>query len=207
MRQEITCVALEMTTVCDRACPDCCANINRGEREAHHHNWAYFMHAAKFIRGIHRIHLTGGEPTTHPYFAEYVPRFKALFGCTLLTLQTDCFKTEQYAETLKCFDHIYPSRYDARNAGAADLIRIKFPSTEFAGEHVSRSRRGSGAVCFRGESDTVAYADGLFHGCCVSPGIPGAATLEPCEDWREKILGVQLPCSDCFFSPGEDGTP
>ncbi len=28
-RQTITCVALEMTTVCDRACPECCANINR----------------------------------------------------------------------------------------------------------------------------------------------------------------------------------
>ncbi len=207
MRQPITCVALEMTTVCDRACPDCCANINRGERDAVHHPWEYFERAASFIYGIHRVHLTGGEPTTHPRFAEFVPRFRALFGCTLLTLQTDGFKTVAYHEVLREFDHIYPSRYDARNADAVGLIQVSFPSTEWAGEHAPRSRRGSGAVCFRGESDTVAYADGRFHGCCVSPGIPGAQTLEPCEDWRDKITAVPLPCSDCFFSPGPDGSP
>ncbi len=207
MRQPITCVALEMTTVCDRACPDCCANINRGERDAVHHPWEYFERAASFIYGINRVHLTGGEPTTHPRFAEFVPRFRALFGCTLLTLQTDGFKAVKYHETLKHFDKIYPSLYDDRNLGAVQFIQLRFKSSTWQGEHTPRSRRGSGAVCFRGQSDTVAYADGRFHGCCVSPGIPGAQTLEPCADWRDKITAVALPCSDCFFSPGPDGTP
>lgn len=166
-----------------------------------HHPWEYFERAASYIYGIHRVHVTGGEPTTHPKFAEFIPHFRSLFGCSVLTLQTDGFKTIQHHETLKHFDHIYPSLYDDRNRGAVGIIQISFPSTEWAGEFTPRSRRGSGAVCFRGLSDTVSYADGLFHGCCVSPGIPGAQTLEPCRDWRDKILGLPLPCGDCFFSP------
>ena len=201
--REINCVALEMTTACDRACPDCCANINRGERKAVHHDWEYFERAASFLYGVHRIHVTGGEPTTHPQFAEFIPKFRKLFGCTLLTLQTDGFGVEKYLAVLSHFDHIYPSRYDERNAPAADLVKLRFPgsSTEWSGAFTPRSQRGSGAVCFRGLSDTVAYADGVLHGCCVSPGIPGAQTLKPDADWKRKIVEVPLPCKDCFFSP------
>lgn len=208
MMRDIQCVALELTTCCDRACPDCCANINRGERPAVHHSWEYFERAATFLRGIHRLHLTGGEPTTHPQFAEFVPQFRDLFGCKTMTLQTDGFGLrrwgrEKYLELLKHFDFVYPSRYDERNAEAADLVRIEMPgkTSEWSGPFTPRSRRGSGAVCFRGLSDTVAYADGQLHGCCVSPGIVGAQTLEPCADWRDKIQAVPLPCGDCFFSP------
>jgi hypothetical protein len=203
MSRNITCIALDLTTVCDRACQDCCCNINTGERPAAHHDWAYFERAAQHICGVERVHVTGGEPTTHPHFAEFVPRFKSLFDCQTLTLQTDGFKAQHYADTLKHFNHVYVSRYDERNARAADFVRINYPSTEWSGAFTPRAHRGSGKPCARGFSETVAYADGRLFGCCVAPGIPGAASLEPCADWRDKIEAVPLPCGDCWFSPVE----
>ncbi len=197
MPRIITCVAVDLTTHCDRRCPDCCANI--GQRPTVHHDWPYFERLASFIYGIERVHITGGEPTVHPKFAEFVPKFKALFGCRFLTLQTDAFRTDRYRDVLKHFDHIYASRYDAANTGAVDVL-VSLGATTWEGAFTPRSRRGSGKVCGRGLSETVAYADGRFFGCCVGPGIPEAQSLEPTADWLSRVESLPLPCSDCWFS-------
>lgn len=199
MDREITCVAIDLTTHCDRRCPDCCCGIGIN-RKLQHHPWEYFEHAAQFIRGIERVHITGGEPTIHPHFAEFVPKLKALFGCQTLTLQTDAFRTERNHEVLHHFDHIYASRYDAKNTKAVDLLVSEFGATTWEGEFTPRSRRGSGAGCARGRSETAAYADGLFFGCCVAPGVDGAAGMEPSINWKERIVAEPLPCKDCWFS-------
>lgn len=196
--REISCVALDLTTHCDRRCPDCCANI--GQRPTVHHDWAYFERAAEFLYGIERIHVTGGEPTVHPQFAEFVPKFKDLFGCKTLTLQTDAFRTDRYRDVLPHFDHIYASRYDERNTRAVDVLVSDFGATTWEGEFTPRSRRGGGGVCGRGTSETVAYADGKLFGCCVGPGIPDAPSLEPSRDWLSQIESLPLPCGDCWFS-------
>ena len=169
-----------------------------------HHRWEYFTHAATFIRGtgIQRIHVTGGEPTTHPQFAEFIPKFKELFGVPILTLQTDGFKTGFFKEVLTNFDHIYASRYDERNAKSVDVLVSDFNATVWSGAFTPRSQIGPGGVCQRGKSETVAYADGKFWPCCVAPGIVGAPYLEPCVDWKTKIEAEQVPlaCKDCWFS-------
>lgn len=200
MTRNITCVSIDLTTHCDRRCPDCCCGIGIN-RTLQHHPWDYFVRAAEHLRGIERIHVTGGEPTVHPQFAEFIPQFRELFGCKTLTLQTDGFRAERYADVLRHFDHVYASRYDERNAGAIDFIQLNYPTTEWQGEHTPRSRRGSGKPCGRGTSETVAFSDGRLFGCCVAPGIAGAESMEPCADWRERIEQVPLPCGDCFFSP------
>lgn len=202
MTRDITCVALDLTTVCDRACPDCCCGINMGLRPAVHHDVEYFERAAQVIRGngIERLHVTGGEPTTHPQFAAIVPRLKEMFGVQRLTLQTDAFATGRHAETLKHFDHIYASRYGEKNRRAVDVLVSEFGATTWDGEFTPRTRRGSGKPCARGTSETVAFADGKFWPCCVAPGIPGATSLSACQDWRGLIESVPLACSDCWFS-------
>ena len=197
--REITCVSLDLTTHCDRRCPDCCCGIGIN-RKLQHHSWEYFENAAQFIHGIERIHLTGGEPTVHPQFAEFVPKLRALFGCKTLTLQTDGHGAKRYAETLAHFDHIYASRYDTNHADI-DFIGGRFITTEWAGAFTPRSQRGSGKPCQRGFSETVAYADGRMFGCCVAPGIDGAQSISLCADWKEKIEAVPLPCKECMFSP------
>lgn len=198
--REISCVAIDLTTHCDRRCPDCCCGIGIN-RKLQHHPWEYFEHAAQFIHGIERLHVTGGEPTIHPQFAEFVPRLRDLFGCKTLTMQTDCFRTERYADTLAHFDHIYVSEYDERNRPAAALVQLNHPSTKWAGEFTPRSQRGSGKPCARGFSETVAYADGKLYGCCVAPGVDGAVGMEPTKDWKARIVNEPLPCEQCWFSP------
>lgn len=196
MSRSISCVAIDFTTHCDRRCVDCCANI--GQRPAVHHDWSYFEQASEFIHGIDRVHITGGEPTIHPKFAEFVPKLRSLFGCRLLTLQTDAFRVDR--DVLRHFDHIYASRYDERNTHSVDVLVGEFGATTWEGKFTPRSRRGGGGVCARGMCETVAYAGGKFYGCCVGPGIPGAPTLEPTNDWIRKIESLQLPCADCWFS-------
>lgn len=175
-----------------------------GLRKSVHHDWAYFQRAASVLYGIERVHVTGGEPTTHPQFAEFVPRFRELFGCRLLTLQTDGFGAIKHRETLKHFDWIVGSLYDQRNEPLINTLIAEHADTlvfDGRGAFVPRSRRGSGQQCERGTSEAIAYADGRIWPCVVGPGIPGAASLEPTADWRQRLDGAPLPCSDCWFSP------
>lgn len=88
MPRNITCVQLDITTHCDRRCPDCCCGIGIN-RKLQHHPWEYFERVAPYLREIDRVDLFGGEPTVHPKFRQFVPRFKELFGCRLLTMTTD----------------------------------------------------------------------------------------------------------------------
>lgn len=206
---------MDLTTHCDRRCPDCCAGIGIN-RVLQHHPWGYFVEAARFLKGIYRVNLTGGEPTTHPRFREFAPRFKRLFECEVLTMSTDCLGLKAYAATIAvCFDGLDVSLYDSRSDDSAAALATVDQFRKFAGlapmpvnvydarvsAHVSRDRRGSGDLCFRGESDTVAYADGKLYGCCVAPGIQGSEGIDLTADWRERILEARLPCRECWFSP------
>jgi hypothetical protein len=202
MRQ-IRTVAFDLTTVCNRSCTECCAAINMGKRPAAHHDMTYIERAAAELHGIERLHVTGGEPLTHPHFDEIAPRLRGLFGCQELTIQTNAFQVEKHAEALKHFDHVYPSNY-GDNAAQVQFIKENVPAvTEWPlGEagFTARSTRGSGKPCFRGESDTVAYAGGKLYGCCVAPGVDGAQGIDVTPDWRERVALAPLPCGDCWFS-------
>ena len=200
--REIACVALDITTVCDRACPDCCCGINMGIRPARHHPWEYFVNAARFLYGIDRIDVFGGEPTTHPRFAEFIPKFRELFGCRILSMTTDGFKVIQYAETLKHFDFIQASWYDARQDRAMVFLKANFDTRIYADHPVftPRSYVGGGFPCVRAYGVTVSYADGKIWPCTPGPGLPRAIGIEPTLDWKERILEVPMPCATCMFS-------
>lgn len=178
-----------------------------GLRPAKHHPWEYFVALAPYIRGIERVNLTGGEPTLHPQFAEFVPKFRDLFQCSRLTLSTDGFRVLRYRDIIeKHFDEVHLSDYGTRPAELAHLrervaLLSIYPAGEDAQNFTDRARRGSGAPCERGFSETVAFADGMFWPCCVSPGLEGTRGLVPCLDWRERVQEIDLGCSNCFFSP------
>lgn len=210
MSRQISCVSVEICTTCDRSCDSCCCATNgRSFRKPVQHDWDYFKRLAPFIYGIDRVNLTGGEPTGHEYFVDFVPRFRSLFGCQRLTLSTDGFRVERYRNLIAAhFDEVHFSDYETRPGARAALVQIGVPLSVYqAGHNASnftpRSHRGSGRPCERGFSETVAFADGKFYPCCVGPGIEGALALEPCIDWRERIVDVPLPCGDCWFSPEE----
>ncbi len=203
-------VNLELTTVCNLACPECAAGINMGLRKHVHHPWEYFVEASKWLYGIHTVVVIGGEPTSHPKFAEFVPKFRELFGCEELILWTNGFKVPQYTDLIKkVFDAVYVSLYDEINApwnkrpntDLVTFVKNTFTNSTMELAHTPRSSRGGGGVCERGIHGPIAYADGLIHGCCVSPGLPEGKGIVPSENWRTEVLALELPCKECCFSP------
>jgi len=190
-------VSVDLTTACNRDCPECCCDIPR--RESVHHPWEYFERLAPYIYGVNRVHVVGGEPTAHPQFGEFIPRFRELFGCQELTIYTNGFRVRENPTAMRCFDTVYASRYEDNGPEIEWLVNA-FGAQISNGEHVSRSRRGDGGPCHRGLRDAATYADGRMFPCCVGPGIPGAESIELSDDWRTKLSGVPLPCGECWFS-------
>ncbi len=211
MNRSITAVNLDLCTTCDRACLDCCCRTNNrvGARPKVQHPWEYFEAVAPFIQGMSQIAITGGEPTSHEYFAEFAPRFRSLFNCAKLVLITDGFRVDRYRDIIAhSFDEVHFSDYETKPLARESLVRIGLPLFVYpaglnASNFTPRSRRGSGKPCGRGLSGTVAFADGKFWPCCVSPGLDGTDGILPCPDWRDKVQAVDMGCSSCFFSPEE----
>ncbi len=207
--REITCIAMDITTHCDRRCPDCCCGIGIS-RKLQHHGEEYFMNAAWWFRDIPRLHITGGEPTLHPEFRELIPMLREFFNPERMTLQTNGFRLEQFQKTIKeNFDTVFYTEYGDKPSTTQTLTQLGVPYSVYeaggpsAPNFTPRTRRGSGKPCERGFSDTVAYCDGKLYPCCVGPGVEGAVGIEPTENWKEEILKVPLPCENCFFSPEE----
>ncbi len=205
-------VNLDLTTHCNLRCANCCAAVGLG-RKLQHHPWEYFEEAAKVLYGAERINLSGGEPTFHPQFGEFVPKLKALFGCRVLAMVTDGWGVTKHFDVIKaCFDEIDFSYYHT-NPGAKATIQYHMPEIKLrifdAGPNASnftpRSQRGPGGPCERHwkRSGTIAYADGRIFGCCVAPGIEGAASASPSDlvSISEIALHVpEPPCRDCWWS-------
>lgn len=195
----IDAVSLDLTTACNRKCSECCCNIPN--RQAKHYSWDELENLARKIHGVKRIHLSGGEPTSHPQFGEFVPKLKLLFGCELLTIWTNGFSARENAAVFGCFDTIYVTRYEDNHEVVEWLVNNYGAIVGDGSAHVNRAHRGGGLVCVRGRSSAVAVSiDGRMFPCCVGPGIPGAESMVPCDGWETKILDVPLPCGECWFS-------
>jgi hypothetical protein len=188
-------------------------------KDKHFYDWAYILHAAELFHGIERIHLTGGEPSMHPHFNEWVPILKNIFHCKKLTIETNGFGLEKYGPTyFTGFDEIYFSHYKENfYPGFKDNLHIINTFENYVADwwpcydnikvhvgeitHMDRSARPGTKMCDRGTSETVAYVDGKIYPCCIGSGLDTKIYLDnPGADWREKILEIHPPCHDCFFA-------
>ena len=207
-------VNLLVTTHCNRACPDCCCGMPRHVLgPPQHYPWGYFTHAATFLRGLETLTITGGEATLHPQFGRILREFDGLFepinlelmtnGCDLLRYRADWDQSHVTRIMITDFDG------DARSHAAIAAVRAWDPArlAVYPSAHVDVTRRGSGRPC--GRRAIAAYAAGRLWPCCVSPGIPGAASMDPARDWRTALERVPLACADCCFSPSasEEAAP
>lgn len=204
-------VNLEITTRCNLRCPECSAGIGIN-RVLQDHPWEYFVEAAKWIYGVDSLVCIGGEATMHSKFAEFIPKFRELFGCREMVLWTNGFLVERYADIIRDnFDAVYASLYDQRtapwnkrpNGQLVQFVKSSFEHLTMEEPHIPRSRRGSGGLCERGIHGPVTYADGKLYGCCVAMGLDEGIGVVPSANWREEILQTPLPCHSCCFSPAE----
>jgi len=167
----------------------------------------YFEEAAKWIKGTQRIHITGGEPTCHPQFAEIVPLLRGIFECETLTLGTNGYRVAQYEDLIvETFDYIQFTDYEDRREALDSISRRMRVDSKHEGPNgalfLPRAANGGGKPCSRAcwRSLGCVYADGKFWGCCVAPGLADALPLEPSADWNDRLLAAPLPCSTCFLS-------
>lgn len=155
-----------------------------------------------------------GEPICHPQFGEFVSRFRTLFGCSVLSLETNCFQIQKYSEAVRCFDYIRIGVYPENTEAVAWLrghhgdIRVnntgkcvETADPVDAVGHVSRARRGSGGLCNLESREHVLYSDGKFWPCRLGPVVEGMIGIPPSHDWKREISLLPIPCGNCFFSP------
>ena len=206
MRIDIHYVNLEITTFCDQRCPNCCSGIGIN-RVLQHHPWEYFKKAAKALHGIYGVNLTGGEPTFHPQFAEFLPKFKALFGCRQLTMNTNGWGVERYLdliiEHLDCVDYSDYHKHPGATTAMQHLVTLGranyFDAGRDAEHFIPRTHRGS-TPCERAwwRSGRIGYGDGRIFGCCAAMGVDGAASIEPAPGWDKRMPAP--PCGECLFA-------
>lgn len=216
-RKPITVINLSFTTFCNMRCPDCCCDITaKPTSDKSFYDYDYFINVAKHVYGINRIHLTGGEPTIHPNFKLYAAEFRNLFGCKLLTLETNGWGFKRFPEAFVYFDDIYISHYTSKsfvgapdNSNEINFILDFYKNSNLprfhVGEitHISRLKRGN-KMCYRGYSENVAICDGLVFPCCVGPGVYPRNAVKIGPNWRDDILSIVPPCENCFFAEHDE---
>lgn len=204
---------LTITTRCNMWCPDCVYGMH--ERAYRDEPAEYFEAIAPAFHGIERVHVTGGEPTCHPRFADLAGRFRGWFGCRVLTIETNAIRWRAVADALEGFDRIYASLYTAASwpagapaKGRADNSAEVAALVERFGDrvqvspatHVPRVSLRS-RPCFRATAETVAVSDGRVYPCCVGPGLAEPQpTVAAGPGWMEAVLAVRPNCKGCAFA-------
>jgi organic radical activating enzyme len=211
MTREITNINYCLTTFCSRSCPDCFMHIPT-RKNKYYMTWEEIENSAKYFSGIPRINLSGGEPTFHPHFQEYIPKFKSLFHCKKLSIETNGYGFQKFPDMFLYFDELLISHYTTDsykdcepNTEDVNFIKsyLKGSNTNIlVGEivHIDNKHRSRGLICGRGTSETVSFCDGRIYPCCVGPGVEGADSIPLMKNWKEEILKVPLPCKNCIFS-------
>lgn len=211
-KRVINTISYALTTHCNMVCPHCCAAITQMKKEhKKFYDWAYIEESAKYFYGIERINLTGGEPTIHPKFSEFVPKLKELFGCKTLSVWTNGTMFRKKADTFRYFDQIHITNYTEKtfegspnNTKEIEFIREYLKDTDvqiFDCEtvHIPLTKRGT-KMCFRGYSDTAEFVDGYIYPCCAGSGLDTKIRLPLCDNWRDEILKIHPPCHECLFA-------
>jgi len=203
--RKITNINFSITNACDRRCADC--SYNSPNKPPNHVSWAYMVYSAQFFKG-YNINITGGEPTVHPCFCEFVPNLRELFKCKILGIETNGYGFTRFPEVFRYFDYIHFSHYlfDEDNYGQLEYLLKKCPDLEkhiivhVMKKFISRNRIGGGKMCDIGTSKTIAYTDGVIYPCCIGDGFDGAVGVTLSKNWEKELLKIKIPCHKCFLS-------
>lgn len=194
-------LAVLVTTHCNLRCPDCCFGIPKRERmPARHEPWSAFERLAAHPRYLHRLCVTGGEPTLHPEFPRIAREFRDMFDADVMVLTTNGARVLDYKPEVALFDEIRITDFaDPRSQEAIAWVRAELPDRLLVAksEHVPEARRPGPGICdFR---VFAAYAQGRLYPCCEGPGIADSPWVEPGPDWPERLAALRLPCDRCRF--------
>ena len=147
-------------------------------------------------------------------FPEFAPKFREVFQCQELWLETNGYGFRRWPEACLHFDRIQVSHYGPHvfaksPSNDEDIAFIREFLREHGREHIlvvgevrhyPRKDQGEGNTCSRAWGGTVAYWDKLLYGCCTAQGMAGAVGIPLTRHWRTEIMEPDLPCRHCVFS-------
>lgn len=209
MQVPVTIVQIFLTTFCNMKCPDCsCGMQVMTKKDKYFIDEEYLLKASKLFYGVDTISIMGGEPSMHPKFSEWSPKFKEMFGCRFLTVESNGTMFKKLPEAFSYYDkifatHYHPEMFDGcpENRSDIDYLKSLYGDRVWVNEitHVSRENRGS-EPCFRAESGGIAYEGGKLYPCAVGSGVRTNNYIVPTLNWREEIKTIYPKCSDCYFA-------
>ena len=209
--KKINILNMGITTHCSRRCPECCCGMPTIEHPEHV-PLETIRQVTEAVSGITSIVLTGGEPMLHPQIESILTNIRAWSRCSRLWVATNGEFPSDRLELLKMADEVHFSLYDESNVPGypsnkvAQQRLIDFCKSSpnrplYHGGHPShKALHPHGTkVCRKSATGLIASANGLFYGCCVAPGVPGAIGVELSHSWREELMNTLLPCHNCRF--------
>jgi hypothetical protein len=218
-------VNLGITTKCSMKCPKCSVDVpgwKRDNEDKHASVWS-IIRDAKYMMGLRRVHITGGEPTLHPEFEEIAKNAKRWFRCKYLTLETNGFRVAEHMSTIAGnFDKVFITHYrkDAVYPGSPDNTEIintaagrlgdkliNEPPVVHSLQHLkvlNREMSNAGEATFecskwKDPGLPAGWYNGLLYPCCVTVGIDRGLGIRVTRNWKTEIQKVLRGCESCLY--------
>jgi len=184
------------------------------DRDKHDHSLDYLESASKSLALTPNegVTITGGEPSFHKQFQELAPKLRSIFNARIIAIETNGYGFRKFPEAFLHFDKVCASPYDGSFGGPSNKEDIAFMRS-FMREHGAEDRFEAGpdlvhwpkqpgktGMCYRGQSGTVMFFDGLLYGCCAASGQPNKVGCEITPTWRDDVVNLPLPCDGCPFA-------
>jgi len=198
----VNCIAILITTHCNRKCPECCFGILTATPQ--HHPWSYFEEAARYLTEIHWLFVSGGEPTLHPEFPRIAREFRTMFDPERMILVTNGARVVEYGDSMQHFDEVRITDFDDPRSQSAIAWMRQHASEKlvvWGVDHIPMAHRGGIHPCDR--RTIAAYSGGRLYPCCEAPGLPQAASIPLGADWQTALDRVPLSCAVCPFGRAE----
>jgi hypothetical protein len=207
---------LGLSTHCTMKCPKCSIAVPREKEQgtARHAMIADIVRDAKWMQGLRRVHLTGGEPCVNPMFRYIAEHVRKWFNCAYVTIETNGSYYTKYRDVFQTFDLVFITHYEANAVyeGSPDNTEIIEQADKDLGDRLIRepavrhtTEHGLlqlGAVpCskFYEPGLPAGWYNSLLYSCCVSVGINPNLGIPVTEDWRERIKDLPMGCGHCCF--------
>lgn len=218
-KRNIVRIALPITTICNRDCPECPAHRKKGEPSFGHVPLDTIKRYGETLGHFYRLEVSGGEPTLHPDFPYLAENWHNLFDCDEVMLLTNGRFPDSYLQYLPLHERVYTTHYNekfaARHGGpvnTADVRRVgdylfAYPKTIFHPQemdgHVPIGSGPYSGRCMFGyeKSDMVSVFEDRIYGCCTAWQLPYRGEGIPVtKDWRDHLGEIEIPCGFCFLS-------
>jgi hypothetical protein len=202
----VNCLALLVTTHCNRKCPECCFGILTAAPQ--HQSWSYFEEAARCLAEIHWLFVAGGEPTLHPEFPRIASEFRTLFDPEHMILTTNGARVIEHGDSMQYFDEVRITDFpDHHTQAVIAWMRQHAPDrlVVWGLDHIPMTHRGGPHPCDR--RTIAAYAGGRLYPCCEGPGLPQASSIPLGSGWQADLERVPLSCAVCPFGRMEPLAP